>query len=88
MSFSAVKSGIEITVASIPYPDTSVERSCCNVLPFRGNGNSRDTVFDAKIQDLSPRVDIPDTHRTIAATRSNVFTVAGKVEGIDILLMA
>lgn len=88
MTFGAVEPGIKITVASVPYSDTFVERSCCNVLTFRGNGHSSDAVLDTEVQNLSPGVDVPNAHRTIAATGSNVLPVSGKVEGIDILLMA
>jgi hypothetical protein len=52
------------------------------------HGHRGDTVLDAQSVDQLAVEDIPQTNGLVTTARSNVTTVAGKVQRVDILLVA
>jgi hypothetical protein len=77
-------------VASSSIPDTNalVERSSSDVFGIWGNGNGSDAILNAKSEDVLTGFDIPEADSAISTTGSNGASIAGKVERVDILLMA
>lgn len=77
-------------VASRHTPDTDalVKGSSCHVVPARRDSDGSDSIFDLESQDLTISFDIPDADGMVAAARSDVAAVAGKVEGVDVLFVA
>jgi hypothetical protein len=53
-----------------------------------GHGHGGDAVLDAQGVDELAIQDIPETDSLVTTARGNVATVASKVQGVDILLVA
>ena len=78
----------KIAGCGIPDADALVERSGGNELSVWRDGNSGDTILDAQSEDVLASLNIPETDSAVTATRSDSAAITGKVERVDILLMA
>jgi hypothetical protein len=77
----------KVSARNVPHADTLVERPGSNETVVRRNGNSSDSVLDGEVCDLLISLKIPQTDTPVTAARSNDLTIAGKVKGIDVLLV-
>jgi len=81
------KSLDEVPTASVPYADTLVKRSSCDKLGIWRNRDGSNTIFNTESKSACARLDIPKTDCSITTTRCNSSSIAGKVKGVDVLLV-
>lgn len=72
----------------IPDSDTLVERSSGNIAIVWGNGDGCNAVFDAEVQHLLIRLEIPETDSPISTTGRDNAPVTRKIERVDVLLVS
>lgn len=72
----------------VPNADALIQGAGGNELRIGGNGNGGYTILNRKSEGVSALLNIPQTYGPVATTRRNSTTVAGKVERVDILLVA
>lgn len=78
----------QVASGGIPHSHTLVQRTGSHVVTIGRHGHRGDTVLDAQSVDQLAVEDIPQTNGLVTTARSNVTTVAGKVQRVDILLVA
>jgi hypothetical protein len=78
----------ELSALDVPDSNALVERTSCDKAVVGGDGDRSDTVLDGEVGDLLVPLQIPQANTAITTTRSNDLAVAGKVQGVDILLVA
>lgn len=88
MSIRVLKALHEVTGRRIPDADALVERASGDVSTVRRNGDCGNAVFDAEDQFLLAVYDIPETDCLISGAGSDVTSVAGEVERVNVLLVA
>lgn len=77
----------QVASGGIPHSHALVQRTGCHVVTIRGHGHRGDAVLDAQGVDELAIQNIPKTDSLVTTARSNVATVAGKVQGVDVLLV-
>lgn len=77
----------KVATARVPDANALVERTSSDEAVVRRDRDSRDTVLDGELQYLLVGADIPETHSTVTAARSNKTTIASKVKGVDVLVV-
>lgn len=73
---------------NVPHADALIERTSGDILGVGRNGNSRDTILNSEGQSVGARLDIPKSYGSVAGARCDGAAVAGKVERVNILLVA
>lgn len=73
---------------NIPHADALVKRSSRHVLCVGRNGHCSHAILYRQCEDIDAGFDIPESDSTITTARRNGSAIAGKVKGIDVLLMA
>ncbi|KAJ8104980.1 hypothetical protein OPT61_g10458 [Boeremia exigua] len=78
----------ELACVDVPDADALVEGAGGDVEVVRGNGDGRHAVFDGEVGDLAVGLEVPQAHAAVARARGDDAAVAGKVEAVDVLLVA
>lgn len=78
----------QVSGVRIPHADALVEGSGSHQLAVRRDCHGRNAIFYAERQHILTRFNVPHANRAIAATGRNVPTIAGKVERVNVLLVA
>lgn len=73
---------------NVPDADALVERTGGDILSVGRNSNSRDAILNSEGQSVGARLNIPKSYGSVAGAGRNGAAVAGKVERVDILLVA
>ncbi len=76
------------SVRDIPHAHALVERARSDVLGVGRDGDGGDAVFYGECQYVRSGLDIPQPDGAVAAARSNGPSISGKVQRINVLLMA
>ena len=88
MPIGTIKSRNDVTRAYVPHSDALIKRSSCDILSFGRNRYCCDAILDLEVQNLSILLNIPDANSVITTARSDMSTIAGKIEGVDVLVMS
>lgn len=78
----------KVPTARVPDANALVKRTSCDEAVVGRDGDGRNAVLDGELKHLLVGTDIPKTHSTVTASRGNETTVAGKVQGVDVLVVA
>lgn len=78
----------EVALVEVPDPDALIERSGGDVLRVGRDGHRRDAILDRQRQDVAALLNVPQPDRAVATTGRNGAAVAGKVERVNVLLVA
>lgn len=73
---------------NVPDADALVERTGGDVLGVGRNGDGGNAVLDGEGEGVGAGLDVPESDGSIARARGNRTAVAGKVERVNILLVA
>ena len=78
----------EVAELNVPHPHALVEGARSHELSIGGDGHRRDAILNSEGQVAEARLQIPDPDGAIATAGCNGASVAGKVERIDVLVVA
>lgn len=85
LSFEAYN---KLSTANVPYTHALVQGTGGDISVVWGDGNGGDTVFDREVCNLLVPLEIPQADAAVSTAGSNDLAVAGKVQGVDVLLVA
>jgi hypothetical protein len=83
-----LKSLDEISGCSVPNTHTLIQRAGSNKAAVGRYGNGGHTIFNAEDQLLLAIHNVPQADSLVATARSNITSIASKIERVDILLVA
>lgn len=78
----------QISSGGVPHTYTLVQGTGRYVVTIRRHSHSGDSILNAEGVDKLPIENIPETHGLVATARGDVATVAGEVQGVNVLFMA
>ena len=88
VSLLSLETHDKIPARNVPYSDALIERPSSNETVVGRNGDGCDSVLNGEVCNLLIPLKIPQTDTPVTTTRSNDLTIAGKVKGVDVLLVA
>lgn len=87
MSIRTFETLNKITRLSIPDTNALIKRTGSDELGIGRNGNSCDTILDAKSESALASFNVPKTNGAITTTRCNETSIPCKVKRVDVLLV-
>lgn len=84
----SLKTNDKATRVDVPDSDALVQGTGRDIATIRRDRNSSNAILDGQVEHLLIRFKIPEANTPVAASRCNDTTVLGKVQRVDILLVA
>jgi hypothetical protein len=85
LAFSALD---ENTSLGVPDADALVQATCSDEAVVRRDGNGGNAVFNLESKNTLVLLDVPKPDSAVAGAGSDVTTIRGEVQRIDVLLVA
>ena len=88
MAIGSFQSTNQVASRHTPDTDALVQRSSCDKVSARRDGDGGDPIFNLEGQNFTIAFDIPDADGMVAAAGGNVTAVTREVQRVDVLLVA